>query len=189
MKTIALYFVIAFLLAGCGLGPDMTRDRVPASPTPTPWQGEVATDEYIRQGDAAYAAAKYAEAITPYKNAFDQDKYQQKLERKALFGLINKLAMSYAKTGDSKNARLVLAYGISKDFAYPLNHYTLAATFGEEGNEAEALSHLRQAYKHRNKLPAGEKLPDPLADDSFSSMHDSDTFKKAVAAMKRGPVE
>ena len=189
MKRLAVYFLSIVVLAGCGLGPDMTRNRIPPSPTPTPWQGEVPTDEYIRQGDIAYAAGNYAAAVAPFKNAFDQDKYQQKLERNVLFSLIDKLATSYSKTGDTRNARLVLAYGISKDYAYPMHHYVLAATFAEEGNEPEALSHLRRAYKNKKKLSAGETFPDPLTDDSFSSLQDSSTFRKAVDAMKRGNVE
>ena len=187
IRTALLLCVV--VLCGCGLGPDMTRDRIPPSPTPTPWQGEVATTEYIRQGDVAFAAGDYSGAVAPYKNAFDQEKFQQKLEKKALFGLISNLATAYSKTGDSRNARLVLAYGISKDYSNPIVHYTLATTFGEEGNEAQALSHLRDAYKNRKKLQQGETLPDPMTDPSFASMQDSDTFKKAVGAMKRGVVD
>lgn len=188
IRIILLSFSIVFV-AACGLGPDMTRDRIPPSPTPTPWQGEVATDEYLRQGDAAYTAGNYAAAVTPYKNAYDQDQYQKKLEPKALHGLVDKLATSYSKTGDARNARLVLAYGLSKDWGNPMHHYVLAATFGEEGSESEALSHLRRAYKNKNKLGKGETLPDPLTDSSFASMQDSDTFRRAVGAMKRGQVD
>jgi tetratricopeptide (TPR) repeat protein len=184
MNRLGLSILVVALLSGCGLGPDMTRDRIPPSPTPTPWQGEVATTEYIRQGDAAYASGDYASAIPHYKNAFDQDKFQLKLEKKALYGLIRNLATAYSKTGDARNARLVVAYGISKDYAYPMHHYTLAAISGDEGNEAEAISHLRTAYKNRNKLLPGETFPDPLKDTAFANMKDSETFKNAVRAMK-----
>lgn len=183
-KTAALLSI--FFLSACGLGPDMSKDRIPRSPTPTPWQGEKSVTEHLREGDTAYAAGDYQAAMTPYKRALEQEQGQQKLDKEQWRGLVENLAMSYTKTGDSKNARVTLAYGVSKDFEYPMFHYVLARTYGEEGDESTALFHLRKAFELRAHLGKGRQMPDPMTDNSFASFTDSATFKAAVAAMKRG---
>ena len=186
MKSKFALLIFALMLCGCGLGPDMTRDRIPRSPSPTPWQGEKPFGENMTEGDNAYAAEDYPSAIKWYRTALDQEKAKPTLEKKQWYALVNNLAMSYTLTGDTKNARIVLAYGVSKDFDYPMFHYILARTFGVEGSEGDAISHLGRAFERRSKLPAGEKLPDPMTDESFAGFVDSDVFKKAVARMKSG---
>ena len=186
MKAKVGFVLFAVVLSGCGLGPDMTRDRIPRSPTPTPWQGEKPFEDNVREGAAAFAAQDYAAASKAYGTALDQEKAKPKLEKKPWRELVNNTAMSYTLAGDTKNARLTLAYGVSKDFDYPMFHYILARTYGVEGSGGEAIKHLEKAFERRSKLPAGEKLPDPLTDPSFSSFSDDDVFKKAVARMKSG---
>ena len=140
----------------------------------------------MSEGDGAYAAKDFAAALTPYKRAFEIEQREQKLDKDLRNKLIENLAMSYALTGDQTNARVVLAYGLSKDFSYPMFHYVLARSYGQEGNEAEAIYRLRKAYEHKKNVAKGETLPDPLTDDSFAVFSDSETFKKAVAEMTRG---
>ncbi len=164
----------------------MSKDRIPPSPTPTPWQGEKPVTEYMSDGDTAYAAGNYAGALTPYKRALEQEQREQKLEKKSWYGLVEKLAMSYSKTGENGKARVVLAYGISKDYKYPMFHYTFARTYGEEGDEMTAISHLRTAYRNQAEIKGGAKLPDPLMNESFADFADNEAFKKAVAEMKGG---
>ena len=186
MKAKLVLIFIAIIFSGCGLGPDMTRDRIPRSPSPTPWQGEKSLEENLRDGDAAFAAKDYPAAIKSYRPAFDREQGKPTLEKKQWYKLLENFAHSYTLAGDTKNARVILAHGISKDYDYPMFHYNLARTFGQEGLEAEAISHLRRAYQRRKKMPAGETLPDPLIDESFAGFADSEMFKKAVADMKRG---
>ncbi len=186
MKAKVAIVLFAVLLFGCGLGPDMTRDRIPRSPTPTPWQGEKPFEDNIREGAAAFAAQDYPAAAKAYGTALDQEKAKPKLEKKQWHELVNNTAMSYTLAGDTKNARLTLAYGVSKDFDYPMFHYILARTYGVEGSGSDAINHLEKAFERRSKLPAGEKLPDPLTDPAFSSFADDEVFKKAVARMKSG---
>jgi len=181
--------LIAIASAACGLGPDMTRDRIPRSPSPTPWQGEIPIQDYIREGDAAYQANNYRGAVEPYKRAMEIEQRQPQLDKKQWYALVNNLATSYASTGDVTNARVLLAYGISKDFKYPMFHYILARTYGDEGNEGEALRHLRNAYYNKRNIGPGEKLPDPLEDSSFANFADNEVFKKAIADMKAGRVK
>ena len=186
MKARLTFVFLTVLLSGCGMGPDMTRDRIPRSPSPTPWQGEKPFEDNMRDGDAAFAAKDYAAAAKAYGVALDQEKAKPKLEKKQWYALVNNTAMSYTLAGDTKNARVVLAYGVSKDFDYPLFHYNLARTYGVEGSVNDVIGHLERAFERRSKLPAGEKLPDPLTDESFASFAEDDVFKKAVARMKSG---
>ena len=186
MKAKLAFLIFVAVLCGCGLGPDMTRDRIQRSPSPTPWQGEKPFDENLSDGNAAYAAKDYPTAVKSYGTALDQEKAKPTLDKKQWYALVNNLAMSYTLTGDTKNARIVLAYGVSKNYDYPMFHYILARTFGVEGSEGDAINHLERAFERRSKLPAGEKLPDPMTDESFAGFADSDAFKRAVARMKSG---
>ena len=184
MKIGLLFLWVLIFLSGCGLGPDLSKDRVPRSPSPTPFIPEKPIDEYMREGSAAYLARDYRAAITSYKRALEIEQRDPKLDKKHWYVLVDNLAMSYGLTGDVKNARLVLAYGISKDYNYPMFHYIVACTYGEEGDESNSLYHLSRAFEHRANMLAGEKFPDPLTDSSFASFADSETFKRSVAAMK-----
>ena len=183
--AVLLFFVSVFLAASCGMGPDLSKDRVERSPTPTPFVPEKPIEEYMRDGSAAYSARDYNAAIPPYKRALEIEQRSSKLDKKLWYVLVDNLAMSYGLTGDSKNARVVLAYGMSKDYNYPMFHYILACTFGQDGDESNSLLHLRRAFEYRANIIEGETFPDPMTDSSFESFRDSDTFQKAVAEMKK----
>lgn len=185
MKRLAVIFCLCFAAAACGIGPDMSKDRVPPAPTPTPFIPDKSTVEYMRLGDAAVAAGDHGGAIQPYKRAFEIERDEQKFEKKQFYALVSKLAISYARGGDTKNARVTAAYGLSKQYDYPLFHYALACSYAVEGDEINTLYHLDNAYEHKNKLAAGEIFPDPLSDESFAGLSDSTTFKTSVARMKK----
>ncbi|HUR97251.1 MAG TPA: tetratricopeptide repeat protein [Pyrinomonadaceae bacterium] len=181
-----LLCVSTFALA-CGLGPDMTKDRVEreASPTPTPFIPEKPVVEYLHDGDAAFSSGNFSDALGSYKKAFEIEQRAPKLDEKERNGLVRNLAMSYIRTGDTEHARLTIAYGLSKSYNNAIFHYTLACSHAADGNESDTLYRLRTAYNFRDKLPKGEKLPDPLADTCFERLADGETFKKAVEEMKR----
>src|SRR5688572_1991538 len=185
MKRLALLFSLFLSAAACGLGPDMSRDRVPPSPTPTPFIPDKPTVEYIRLGDAAAAAGDHGGASLHYKRAFEIERDEQKLEKKQFYALISKLSIAYARAGDTKSARVTTAYGLSKKYDHALFHYALASSYAVEGDEMNALHHLENAYEFKNKLGPGEILPDPLTDESFAGLSDSTAFKSAVARMKK----
>lgn len=186
MKAYLSLLVFTLLLSGCGIGPDMSKDRVPRSPSPTPWQGEKTVQQNIQDGDTAFAAKEYDVAAKAYRLAFEQEKMKPTLEKKAWYSLVDNLAMAYMLSGDNNNARVVLAAGLSRNYDYPMFHYILARTHAAEGNEDEALLHLSRAFRHKKNMIAGEKFPDPLTDESFASLADSPSFKKAVNEMKAG---
>jgi hypothetical protein len=188
MLRFTLLITIGLFSLACGLGPDMTKDRIPPSPTPTPFVPDKPIADYLRDGAAAYAAGNFFEAVVHYKKAFEIEQREQKLEKKQRRELLTNLAVAYSRTGDTKNARTVVGYGFSKDFDAPIYHYALACSFGSEGDESSALYHLRTAFGFRNKLLPGEKLADPMQDGCFTDFADSDTFKKAVGEMKHSPL-
>ena len=188
MLRFTTIIAIAFLSIACGLGPDLSKDRVPRSPTPTPFIPDKPIADYIRDGGVAYAAGNFSEAAVHYKKAFEIEQREQKLEKKEQRALISNAATAFARTGDTKAARLAIAFGLSKDFDAPMYHYALACSFASEGDESTALYHLRAAFGYRHRLLPGEKMGDPLKDTCFTDFADGDEFKKAVAEMKRSPL-
>ena len=185
MKLAFVLFYVSIFAFACGFGPDMTKDRIERPPSPTPFIPERPVGDYLRDGDAAFSAGNFSEALIAYKRAFEIEQREQKLGEKQRNALIYNLAMTYIRTGDTQHARLTLAYGLSKKYNYPLFHYALACSHAAEGDESNTLYRLRTAYNFRDKLPKGEKLADPLSDSCFESFSDSETFMKAVAEMKR----
>jgi hypothetical protein len=185
MKLAFVLICVSMFAVGCGLGPDMTKDRVERPPSPTPFIPEKPIADYLRDGDAAFSGGNFSEALGAYKRAFEIEQREQKLDEKKRNDLIHNLAMSYIRTGDTEHGRLTIAYGLSKSYNYPIFHYTLACSHATDGDESNTLYRLRTAYNFRDKLPKGEKLPDPLTDSCFESFASSESFKKAVDEMKR----
>lgn len=122
MKRLAVLFCLFLITGGCGLGPDMSRDRVPADPSPTPFIPDKSSVEYIRLGDAAFAGGDHAGASLNYKRAFEIERDEKKLDKKQFYALISNLSISYARAGDTKNARVTAAYGLSKKYDHALFH-------------------------------------------------------------------
>ena len=176
------------LSLACGLGPDLSKDRVPRSPSPTPFVPDKPIADYIRDGAAAYSAGNLSDAVLHYKKALEIEQREKKLEKKERRELIANGAIVLAMTGDTKNARLAIAYGLSKDFDAPMYYYALACSYASEGDESTTLYHLREAFGFRHKLLPGEKMGDPLKDSCFADFADNDSFKKAIAEIKRTPL-
>jgi len=183
-RSTLVFAAVLFSLA-CGLGPDMSQDRIPRSPSPTPFVPDKPIGDYLRDGSTAYAAGNFSEALIHYKKAFEIEQREQKLEKKERRELVSNLAIVYSRTGDTKNSRLVIAYGLSKDFDAPMYYSALACNSASEGDESTTLYHLSEAFGFRHRLLPGEKMVDPLKDSCFADFADNDTFKKAVAEMKR----
>lgn len=140
--------------------------------------------QYLAEGSKFYLERDYKRAIPPYQKALDLEKRERKLERKFWIVLVDNLAMAYGISGDIKNSQAVLEYGISKEPAYPLFYYNMACGYGELGDEENAIKFLRPAFKYKSNMLEGEPFPDPMTDGSFAKFKDSETFRKAVQAMK-----
>ena len=123
-----------------------TRDNSKSTtPSETP---QKTSFEYMREGSAAFRAGAFAKAIVPFQKALDLEKQNPKLEKNLWFALIDNLAMAQGITGDLKNSRLTLEYGISKEAQYPMFFYTMANTYGEEDDEPNAVKYLRLAFNY-----------------------------------------
>jgi len=139
---------------------------------------------HLAEGSKYYLDGDYKKAIPPYQKALDLEKQERKLERKFWIVLVDNLGMAYGITGDIKSSQAVFEYGISKEPTYPLFHYNIACGYGELGDEENAIKHLRNAFKNKANMIAGEPFPDPMTDSSFQKFRDSEKFRNAVTEMK-----
>jgi len=140
--------------------------------------------DLFQEGNKAYTAKDYKKAIELYVKALAIEKKERKLEKKWWFVLIDNLSLAYGISGDIKNSRETIEYGISKEPTYPLFYYNNACGYGEENNEAKAIENLRLAYKYKDNVLEGEKVPEPTTDSSFKNLMKSETFRKALTEMK-----
>ncbi len=171
---------------GCG-GSDNSTTSGKSAPTPgTANTSGKTSQDYLDEGNIAFKAKDYKAAIAPYEKALDLEKQEQKLQKKWWFILIDNLTLAYGISGDNKNAKATAEYGISKDATYPLFYYNLADTFGEDGDEDNAIKNIRLAYKYKSNLLAGESIPDAANDSSFKKFKDSAKFKQALTEAKAG---
>ena len=82
MFRFTILIAIALFTLACGVGPDMTKDRIPPPPSPTPFVPDKPIGDYLRDGAAAYAAGNFFESVVHYKKAFEIEQREQKLEKK-----------------------------------------------------------------------------------------------------------
>lgn len=140
--------------------------------------------QYLEEGSRYYMARDYKKAIPPYQKAVDMEKKERKLERKFWIVLVDNLTIAYGITGDFKQSIATAEYGISVDPKYPLFYYNIACGYGEQGDEDNAIKYLRDAFKYKDNMLEGERLPDPMTDSSFSKFRNHDKFNKAIAEMQ-----
>jgi hypothetical protein len=119
-----------------------------------------------------------------YKSALDPipgDSLHTPLRRIATDQLVMALGMS----GDLKDSRAVAKNAIATDPDYPLNYYNLACADAEEGNAADAKTHLQQAFDRRANVLKGESMPDPAKDDSILKLKKNRAFWAFVLALPK----
>jgi Tfp pilus assembly protein PilF len=88
--------------------------------------------------------------------------------------------MSYGISGDLKKAKETFEYGLSKDPDYPMFHYNMACTFAEMNDEDNAIAFLKSAFKNKENMIAGEVMPDPSNDSSFTRFMKDEKFLNAL---------
>lgn len=140
--------------------------------------------DYALEGSRAFSENDYKGSIEPYQKALELEKKERKLEKNVWFLVVDNLAMAYGITGDIKNSRATLEYGISKEPSYPMFYYIMANTYGEDGDEANSIKWLRLAFERKANMIEGESFPDPMTDSSFKAFAKSESFRKAVVAMQ-----
>ena len=129
--------------------------------------------QYIQEGDKLFAAEKYADAIVPYRKAFDLDQKAAKLNRI----LVINLSKAYGATGKLTAQEDVLRYGISLDAADPMFYYLMAHVYAGRNDRENTMKYLRLALQHRQKT---EDLPDPRKDDAFVRFYKHDDLRQVV---------
>ena len=131
------------------------------------------TQQYVAEGDKLFAAGKYADAIAPYRKAFDADKKDGKLNH----DLVTHLAQAYGAVGKLTAEEDVLQYGMAQDAAHPMFYYLMAHVYAGRNDRENTMKYLRLALQHRQKT---EDLPDPRHDDAFVRFYKHDDLRKVV---------
>jgi hypothetical protein len=97
----------------------------------------------------------------------------------------DQLVMALGMSGDIKNSRAVAESATAHDPDYPLNYYNLACADAEQGNAADARTHLQLAFDHRANVLKGESMPDPTKDDSILKLKKDKAFWDFVLALPK----
>jgi tetratricopeptide (TPR) repeat protein len=92
--------------------------------------------------------------------------------------------MSYGIAGNLARSSALFQAAIAKDPDYPIYYYNLACADAEEKNLKDARIHLQQAFARRSNVNAGETMPDPAADDSFTPYKGDKEFWTFVEHLK-----
>lgn len=137
--------------------------------------------DYFSEGSTFFVAGDFKKAIPPYQKALDLEKAHRTLNKNQWRVLVNNLGESYAITGrttagNSKKAKEMLEYGISKDPDYPLFYYNLACVYSESNNLDKAIEYLQLSFARKKNLIRGEKMPTPALDPSFQRFINNDRF-------------
>jgi tetratricopeptide (TPR) repeat protein len=120
---------------------------------------------------------EYAAAGPMFEKALGQIKETKGFDSKTWRRVATDQAgMSYGISGNVKKARSMFEGAIAKDPDYPLYYYNLACADAEEKNLPDARKHLEQAFDRKANTLAGEKMPDPTQDDSFTPYKDNKEF-------------
>jgi len=168
------------------LQPLPSETRQTPAPTPAPVLAPVPepppdSRQLLNIGNALYLESKYAQAISPYKKAFELEKVEPQLDRTLWRVLIDNLGLAYGMTGHLKEAKATFEQGIQADPTYPMFHYNLACVFSEMNDLNHAMQSLKTAFIHRkNRNPGEGGMPDPRQASSFQRFMKNDTFRNLV---------
>jgi hypothetical protein len=142
---------------------------------------------FLAEGSRHYLLHEFDKAIGPYQEALEREKKKPSLSVSEWRILVDNLAMAYGITGNLTASDEVLQYGLSKDPTYPMFYFIRADGDAERGDFSGTMSNLRLALKYRANMIPDEKLPDPLADDSFKAFWKNEEFKKLSAEFVVAP--
>jgi tetratricopeptide (TPR) repeat protein len=141
--------------------------------------------DYFVYGSLRYHEQDYKRSAEYYQRSLDMEKQEAKLDRKYWKVLVDNLGMSYGISGDLKRAKEIFEYGISRDADYPLFYYNLACTYAEMNDLDNAIANLNKAFELRSNILPGERMPDPMTDDSFKRFTRNPRFVAAVEKLPR----
>ena len=147
------------------------------------------TMRYLEDGSRYYVQHEYREAIGPYTKALDLEKKHPTLDHDLWRVLIDNLGMAYGISGDLAAAKVTFEYGLSKDATYPMFYYNLACTYAEMNDLNGAIDNLRLAFRYRDNMIRGERMPDPAVDDSFQRFLKNERFVAVLREIRSGRSE
>ncbi len=138
------------------------------------------TMKYVSKGSSAYLRQDYKKAIKLYSKALKLEREEPTFDRDVWRVVVDNLGMSYGLTGNHKKAREIFKYGLSKDKGYPMFYYNLACTYAEMNDLDNAIINLKRAFKYKDNMIPGERMPSPEADNSFARHLNNPKFQHAL---------
>lgn len=141
--------------------------------------------DYLGLASAIYGQKEYKQAARRYQQAIDLNAEDKRLNDTMWKVAVDNLAMSYGISGDLERAKKTLETGIQAKPDYPMFHYILADTYAEKGDRDAAIASLERAFSLRKNLIAGERMPDPMTDDSFKRFWRDPKFVAAVEKLPK----
>lgn len=180
MRTVANGLALLLLAAcfySCAVAQNKSDDNSRAASAKT-------TLEHMKEGSAFFLKGDYRRAIKPYQKALDLEKKQPTLDKTLWRVLVDNLGMAYGMTGDLQRAKETFEYGIAKDPDYPMFHYNMACTYAEMNDEDRAITYLRSAFRNKENVNEGERMPDPATDDSFRRYMKDEKFLNALKGIE-----
>jgi hypothetical protein len=133
------------------------------------------------KGGEAFVKRDLKAAIKSYEKLYKAERQQRTLGVTPWRVMIDNLGMAYGMSDELDKSQAVLQYGVSQDSTYPLFYYNLACVHAARGAQDSTLAYLRQAFRFKANVIAGETMPDPWTDDSFTSFLASKPFADSLA--------
>ena len=157
--------------------PSMDSRYNASAPKPIGGNVAIALTTALRVGSRA-AGPVFETALSRLKANHEAD--QTTMKRL----LTDQAGMAYGISGDLQKARSIFEKAIAEDPEYPLYYYNLACADAEEKDLVGAQKHLREAFGRKANFIAGEKMPDPTADDSFLPYRHKQAFWSFVEELQ-----
>ena len=130
-------------------------------------------DLYLNKND-------YNKAIEAYEKARGLESKKTQLDKYTWIIMMDNLGMAYGMTGKLDKAIEIFNAGIKRYPEHPLFYYGLACAYAEKRDLEASLVHLDNAYKRRGHIFFGEKLANPMTDDSFKPFWNNKKLKSLV---------
>lgn len=136
--------------------------------------------DYWLYGSHFYKNGKYEASTKYYQLSLDLEKDHQELTEHYWLVLVDNLAIAYGISGSIDSSIQVLEYGISLKPEYPMFYYNLACGYAEINDIEQMLANLTLSYKYKKNMIAGESLPNPVDDPSFTRFLGNKRFQKLL---------
>lgn len=140
---------------------------------------------YAVQGSDFYKNKDYPNAVKLYRQSLDAEEKHPMLGKIMWRVVVDNMGMAYGMSGDLEKAKETFAYGLSKDPDYAMFHYNMACSYAEMSDEDQAIAYLKSAFRNKENMIEGEKMPNPATDASFSRFMKDEKFLKALDEIKK----